>query len=106
MLAAPDATLVHGRLTTGGAATVVASRLSGSVLVFTEELPPLPESRTYQLWLIGPQGARPAGLLRAGDAAVLARDGGSATDVGLTVRPEGESATPTTNPSLVISLPH
>lgn len=60
VLAAPDAHMMTGQVSGGGAAGVVMSR-SQHALVFTAA--GLPGTRVYQLWLVGPAGHRLAGTL-------------------------------------------
>ncbi len=59
VLAAPDARIVAGRTSVGGTATVVASRRLHELVFTSAGLPVLASSKVYQLWLIGPSGARP-----------------------------------------------
>ena len=65
----------------------------------------LPSAQTYQLWVIGPHGARSAGLLsgtgRAGP--VLASGVEPGDRIGITVEPAGGTSSPTTTP--VIAVP-
>lgn len=108
VLAAPDAQTVTGP-TAGGTATVVVSRSRGQVVFASSGLRRLEESETYELWLMGPQAIRPAGLLRP-DAqgqtrTIVASPLRDADRVGLTVEPAGGSPQPTTTPVLVLNLP-
>jgi anti-sigma-K factor RskA len=100
---------VTGSAQTGGSATVVVSRSSGRIVFASSGLKRLPRSQTYELWLMSPRSARPAGLLRP-DAAGRTRPlvAGSLRDadrVGLTVEPAAGSPQPTTTPVLVLTLP-
>lgn len=107
LLAAPDAKLVRGEVTGGGTGTAVASSAEGEVLFLAQGLPRLPEDRTYQLWLIGADGPRPAGLLASseGQAEPLLASGFTGREaVGLTVEPRGGSARPTTPTVVVLAL--
>ncbi|MEU4765697.1 anti-sigma factor [Actinosynnema sp. NPDC023794] len=107
LLAAPDAKLVRGEVTGGGTGAVVASSAEGEVLFLAQGLPRLPEDRTYQLWLIGADGPRPAGLLTSSDghAEPLLASGFTGREaVGLTVEPRGGSARPTTPTAVVLPL--
>ncbi|MFE9748719.1 anti-sigma factor domain-containing protein [Saccharothrix saharensis] len=107
LLAAPDAKLVRGEVAGGGTGTVVASAAEGEVLFLAQGLPPLPEDRTYQMWLIGADGPRPAGLLTSSDGQtdpVLASGFTGREAVGLTVEPKGGSARPTTPTVVVLPL--
>ncbi|MER5262118.1 anti-sigma factor [Actinosynnema sp. NPDC002837] len=107
LLAAPDAKLVRGEVTGGGTGTVVASSAHGEVLFLAHGLPRLPEDRTYQLWLIGADGPRPAGLLTSSDGQadpLLASGFTGREAVGLTVEPRGGSPRPTTPTVVVLPL--
>jgi anti-sigma-K factor RskA len=66
VLTAQDALMETGPVTGGGTATIVMSH-SRHALVFTAAgLHKLPSSRGYELWLIGPAGTRPVGMLPQG----------------------------------------
>ncbi len=107
LLAAPDAKLVRGEVTGGGTGTVVASPAKGQVLFLANGLAPLPEDRTYQMWLIGADGPRPAGLLTSSDGQAVPLLAGGFTGreaVGLTVEPQGGSPQPTTPTVVVLPL--
>ncbi|MFC4588612.1 anti-sigma factor [Sphaerisporangium corydalis] len=109
VLAAPDARTVRGKAGQATTGTVVMSRSQDKVLFFSSGLAPLPDSETYQLWRIGPDGAIPDRLTRP-DASgrtppMVLGDLGSATKVGVTVEPSGGSRQPTTKPLLLMSLP-
>ncbi|AQZ64510.1 unnamed protein product [[Actinomadura] parvosata subsp. kistnae] len=109
VLAAPDAKTMRRPVTTGGTGTVVISRDMGRMVFTSSGLPELPDSQGYELWLMGPGGPRPAGLLdRRQDGvshpmllAPLDRDG----RVALTVEPAGGSERPTTTPIMLAELP-
>lgn len=109
VLAAPDARIARQPTSRGGTAAVVISRAEDAMVVTTAGLPPLPSSRVYQLWLIGPPGVRSAGLLppaNAGRTAPLLASGLQAGDqLGMTVEPAGGTSRPTTTPILLMSLP-
>jgi anti-sigma-K factor RskA len=66
VLTARDAVMRTKAVSGGGMATIVMSR-SRHALVFTAAgLRALPSSRGYELWLVGPAGERPVGMLAAG----------------------------------------
>jgi anti-sigma-K factor RskA len=66
VLTAQDAVMRTGAVFGGGTATIVMSH-SRHALVFTAAgLRALPSSRGYELWLVGPVGDRPVGMLHAG----------------------------------------
>lgn len=107
VLSAPDARMMSGHISTGGTATVVMSH-SMRMLVFTAaDLRALPATMAYELWLIGPSGSRPAGML-AGSAhgrmvGPVVVPGLSAGDrVGLSVEPAGGSVRPTSRLILLL----
>jgi anti-sigma-K factor RskA len=102
LLSAPDATLLSDSGTGGGHGTVVMSPSRGKAAFLADGLPSLPADRTYQLWVVGPGGPRPAGLLQ--DKPVVADDIAGARAIALTVEPSGGSAAPTTTPILTISM--
>jgi anti-sigma-K factor RskA len=109
VLAAPDARTVTRKVASGGSATIVRSRSKGRVVFAASGLSGLPASKVYELWLMGPAGVRPAGLLRQSDdgvvAPVVALPLSSEERVGLTVEPAGGSPQPTTEPILLTKLP-
>ncbi|MEV7006904.1 anti-sigma factor [Streptosporangium sp. NPDC051022] len=109
VMAAPDARTVKYPVPSGGTCTMVVSRSEGRMVFTARGLPPLPESRVYELWLMSADGARPAGLLERGqgDATVPLVTSPLKGDrrVGLTVEPAGGSERPTTTPIMVAALP-
>jgi anti-sigma-K factor RskA len=109
VLSATDARTVTGGLGEAGAATVVLSRSRGQIVFASSGLRRLPESETYELWLMGPREVRPAGLLRPDPGGrtppLVAGALGDADRVGLTVEPAGGSPQPTTTPLVVLTLP-
>jgi anti-sigma-K factor RskA len=111
VLNAPDAKIVVGRVSGGGTATVVFSRASRKMIFTTAGLPPLPSSKVYELWVLGPGqpgSARPAGLLPAPSdgrtAPLLASGLASGDQAGVTIEPAGGTSTPTKKPIVAIPL--
>lgn len=100
VLQAPDATLTVTRLSgDNGSMSVVASRSRNqAVAVLRDRSTPLPDDRTYQLWLVGGQNAAPvsAGLVPGtGSAAPALIDRIDTADVvAVTIEPRGGSAAP------------
>ena len=86
---------------------VVRVRADRAVLV-AENLPPLPEGRIYEVWLLRGGVPEPAGLFEPRDGEITATpiEGSlNGTDaVAVTVEPSGGSPTPTTEPSVTASL--
>ncbi|MEV1246723.1 anti-sigma factor [Nonomuraea sp. NPDC049750] len=109
VLAAPDVRTVRMPVTAGGSGTVVVSRARGRMVFTSSGLPELPRSRVYELWLMGPDGIRSAGLLdRRPDGVTTPMLAGAAKGderIGLTVEPAGGSKQPTTQPVLFAELP-
>jgi len=64
VLNAHDAVMLTARITTGGTATVVMSHHEHRMVFTAHGLRPLPSSEGYELWLMGPAGDRPAGMLK------------------------------------------
>lgn len=102
VLAAPDARVVRG----GGevSATVVVSSRLDKVAFVPGRMPAPADGRTYQLWLIGPDGARSAGLLPAPAHPVVTPLRSGAEHLGVTLEPTGGSRQPTSDPVLLIRL--
>ncbi|GDY32191.1 anti-sigma factor [Gandjariella thermophila] len=109
VLGAPDARAVSGAGAAGGTATVVVSRSRGEALLLASGLPPTPNGRAYQAWLIGPSGPRSAGLVPGPatgcDGELGFTPAGDAQRIGVTVEPAGGSTRPTTTPVVLLSLP-
>lgn len=110
VLEAPDATSVSSTPAPGvaGSTLVLVSRSRAQVAVLAAGLPALDGAHVYQVWLIGPGGARSAGLLRPGVAGrmrpLLAPLPPDTNRVGITVEPAGGSPGPTTPATTMIPL--
>ena len=105
VVTASDARIETDRTGAGGTVTVVVSSDQQAAVVSARGMRSLPPAQTYQLWVIGPHGARSAGLLsgtgRAGP--VLASGVEPGDRIGITVEPAGGTSSPTTTP--VIAVP-
>jgi anti-sigma factor RsiW len=108
VLAAPDARRVAATPGGTGQATVVVSRDRGQAVFVASGLPPAPAARTYQLWVVGRSGARPAGLVEVAGGGRVTRllDGPVTGDeqVAMTVERRGGAARPTSEPVVVVDL--
>jgi anti-sigma-K factor RskA len=106
LLAAPDAYTARVPVTGGGSALVVHSRSRDEVAVTFAGLSQAPAGKTYQLWLLAPDGsARSVGLMPAAPARPLLVEGlVGESKVGMTIEPAGGSAKPTTTPVMVAAL--
>ena len=108
VLNASDVIMLTGRVMTGGSATVLESRHEHSLVFTASGLPALPKAKNYELWLMGPGGTRPAGMLpraRAGMIGPMVVSSLASGDrMGLSVEPAGGSARPTSAPILMLHL--
>jgi anti-sigma-K factor RskA len=108
VLTAHDAVMTTGPVAGGGTATIVMSH-SQHALVFTAQgLRALPASRGYELWLVGPAGTRPVGMLPAGHRGmtgpVIASGLRQGDHLALTDEPADGSVHPTTPMMLFVAL--
>jgi len=109
VLGAPDATMLSAHVRTGGMATVVMSHRERALVFTAADLHVLPSADSYELWLTGPAGSKPAGMVdvsgRGKMVGPMVVSGLSAGDsVRLTVEPASGSARPTSRPIVVIIL--
>jgi len=106
LLAAPDAFATRVPVAGGGSALLVASRARNEAAVTFAGVPDAPEGKTYQVWLIAPDGsAHSAGLMQAGPPRpVLIAGLTGESEVGMTIEPAGGSTRPTTTPVMVAAL--
>ncbi len=109
VLAAPDAETVRRPATSGGTGTVVISRARGRMVFASSGLAELPRSKGYELWLMGPDGPRPAGMLDRTEGGLttplLITPERGDDRVAITVEPAAGSGRPTTQPILLAELP-
>ena len=108
VLTAQDARMTIETVAGGGTATIVMSH-SRHALVFTAQgLHALPASRGYELWLIGPDGARSAGMLPPGShgmsGPVMTSGLRPGDHLALTAEPADGSARPDTPMMIVMDL--
>jgi anti-sigma-K factor RskA len=108
VLTAHDAQMMTGPVAGGGTATIVMSH-SRHALVFTAAgLRVLPASRGYELWLIGPAGPRPVGMLPVGShgmiGPVIASGLRQGDHLALTAEPAGGTSQPTAPMMLDVAL--
>lgn len=109
ILSSPDATTLTMDGPQGTLARVVMAPSRGQALFIADGLPPVPQDRTYELWLITDDQASPAGLIRPdkhGQARHLIQ--GQMTDttaIAVTIEPAGGSPQPTTDPIMVAPIP-
>lgn len=109
VLAAPDARIETAPATVGGTVTAVMSLREHEAVVTTADVPSLPGTRVYQLWVMTSSGAaKSAGLLTVTSAGstepVLASGVLPGDRLGITVEPAGGTAQPTTTPVVIMPV--
>jgi len=90
----------------GARAELVTLEGDRAVLV-VENMPPVPENKTYQIWVIVDDVPKPSGLFeprRDSVAAVVEHPLDEADAVAVTVEPEGGSPKPTSDPMLAAEV--
>lgn len=103
---APDVQETAGAVATGETATLVWSASLGRSALVVDDLAPLPEDKTYELWYIGSSGPVSAGTFDGGDGRTVAPLEGTLAEgavVAVTVEDAGGSEAPTTDPILAIA---
>jgi anti-sigma-K factor RskA len=109
VLAAPDAQIRTKNTSVGGYVTAVVAPRERDMVITASGLPRLSGSRVYELWMMGPAGARPSGLLGAPQNGqsppVLASGLTAGVRLGVTIEPAGGTQQPTTSPILTLPLP-
>lgn len=89
-------------------ARVELVRLEGErAVLVAEELPPIAEGETLQIWVIKDDVPKPAGLFEPGDEIVstpVEQSLEGADTVAITVEPDGGSPAPTTDPTMSANL--
>jgi anti-sigma-K factor RskA len=93
----PAAETYTQELPNGATATIVRSAKEHRAVIVTEDMPPAPDGKVYQLWLQTPaEDMVPAGLMPAGGStALLEGDADDAIGVGVSLEPAGGSEQPT-----------
>jgi Anti-sigma-K factor rskA/Putative zinc-finger len=108
LLVAPDATKLTADVRTGGTATVVMSHRARALVFMADQLPELPPSKAYELWVMGSSGDRPAGMLPAEHGGMsgpmIVRGLAPGDELGLTVEPAAGSRQPTSDPVVLMGL--
>jgi len=107
VLSAPDVRERRARLDDGGSVRILMAPSLDQAVVAMQDLPPLDESRSYQLWRIHPGGPESEAVMPAdaSDPAIeLVSDLGDTESIAVTVEPAGGSPLPTTEPIVNIEL--
>jgi anti-sigma-K factor RskA len=108
VLTARDARMMTGPVTGGGTATIVMSHAEDALVFSAAGLHALPASRGYELWLIGPAGDRPVGMLSVGShgmvGPVIASGLRRGDHLALTAEPASGTSQPTAPMMLDVAL--
>jgi anti-sigma-K factor RskA len=100
----PQMIALGGAGTEQGARAQLVTLEGDRAVLVAEDMPPVPEGKTYQIWVIKGDTPQPSGLFepKGGSiAAVVEKPVEGADAVAVTVEPEGGSPKPTTDPMLV-----
>jgi anti-sigma-K factor RskA len=100
----PQMIALEGAGTEQGARAELLTLEGDRAVLVAENMPPAPEGKTYQIWVIKGDTPQPSGLFESkGDsvAAVVENPVEGADAVAVTIEPEGGSRKPTTDPMLV-----
>jgi anti-sigma factor RsiW len=108
VLGSHDATTLTAQVRTGGTATVVMSPHARALVFTASGLTRLPGTKAYELWLMGPAGATPVGMLPAGhhgmSGPVVVSRLAPGDQLGLTIEPSTGSGHPTSGPVVLVAL--
>jgi anti-sigma-K factor RskA len=99
----PQMIALGGEGTEQGARAELVTLEGDRAVLVAENMPPAPEGKTYQIWVIKDDTPKPSGLFDPrGDsvAAVVENPVEGADAVAVTIEPEGGSKEPTTDPML------
>jgi hypothetical protein len=108
VLGSHDATTLTAQVRTGGTATVVMSHRARALVFTASGLTRLPASKAYELWLVGPAGDTPAGMLPSGhhgmSGPVVVSRLAPGERLGLTIEPSAGTGQPTSAPLVMVAL--
>ena len=103
----PRTVELGGTGTEQGARAKLVTLEDDRVVLVAEDMPPVPEEKTYQIWVIEDDVPKPSGLFEPREdsvAVVVEHPLDEADAVAVTVEPEGGSPKPTTDPMLVAKV--
>ncbi len=103
----PQMVELEGAGTQQGARAEVVTLEGDRAVLVVEDMPPVPEGKTYQIWVIEEDVPKPSGLFKPEQdsvAAVVEHPVGGGDVIAVTVEPEGGSPQPTTEPMLAAEV--
>ncbi len=103
----PQMVKLGGAGTEQGAQAQLVTLEGDRAVLVVEDMPPVPEDKTYQIWVIEDDVPKPSGLFEPNQdsvAAVVQRPLQSGDVVAVTVEPEGGSPKPTSDPMLAAEV--
>jgi hypothetical protein len=108
ILGSHDATTLTAQVRNGGTATVVMSHRARALVFTASGLTTLPPSKAYELWLMGPDGDTPAGMLPSGhhgmSGPMVVSRLAPGDRLGLTIEPSAGTGRPTSAPVVLVAL--
>jgi len=103
----PQMIALKGAGTQHGAEAEVLTLEGDRAVLVVENMPPVPEGKTYQIWVIEDDVPKPGGLFKPGQdsvAAIVERPLGGGDVIAVTVEPDGGSPQPTSEPMLAAEV--
>ena len=104
----PQMVELKGSGTEQGARAELVTLEGNRAVLVVEDMPPVPEGKTYQIWVIEDGGVpKPSGLFKPGQdsvAAVVEHPVSGGDVIAVTVEPEGGSPRPTRQPVLAAKV--
>ncbi len=103
----PQMVELEGTGTEQGARAEVVTLEGDRAVLVVEDMPPVPEGKTYQIWVIEDDAPKPGGLFEPGAgsvAALVEHPVGGGDVIAVTIEPEGGSPQPTTEPMLAAEV--
>ena len=103
----PQMVTLRGAGTEQGARAELVTLEGDRAVLVVEDMPPVPEGKTYQIWVIEDDVPKPSGLFKPRQdsvAAVVEHPLGGGDVVAVTVEPEGGSPKPTSDPLLAAEV--
>jgi anti-sigma-K factor RskA len=103
----PQMVKLKGTGTEQGARAEVVTLEGDRAVLVVEDMPPIPEGKTYQIWVIEDDVPKPGGLFESKQdsvAAVVEYPLGGGDVIAVTVEPDGGSPQPTSEPILAAKV--